>query len=125
MNGPFRLAIQYIAYNKLKTVVLVACLLLTALLPITIKLLLNQFNQKILARADSTPVVIGAQGSSLDLALHSLYFQTANPPEMIAMQELQRLRETGLAQAIPIHAKFTARGFSVVGTSIDYFSFAD
>jgi putative ABC transport system permease protein len=123
MNGPLRLAIKYVVYNKLKTAVLVACLLLTALLPITIKLLLNQFNQKILARADSTPVVIGAKGSSLDLALHSLYFQTANPPEMIELQELKRIRQSGLAQAIPIHAKFTARGFPVVGTSIDYFSF--
>lgn len=123
MTGPLRLAIKYIAYNKLKSSILVSCILLTALLPIAIKLLLWQFNQKILARADSTPIVIGSKGSSLDLTLHSLYFKTADPPEPITLAEAQRIRNTGLAQAIPIHSRFTARKFPVVGTSIDYFDF--
>lgn len=120
--GPLRLAIQYIYCNKLKSFILIACIFLTAILPFAIKRLLNEFNDRIMARANATPVVVGAQGSPLDLALHALYFKTG-APGTIPVSEMNRLLDTGLAEPIPIHAKYTARKFPIIGTSIEYFSF--
>ena len=122
MNGPLKLAIKYIAHNKFKSLILISCIFLTALLPIAIKLLLWQFNNKLLDRSDRTPIVIGAKGSSLDLTLNSLYFKTQSP-ETIPFSETKRIQETGLAVAIPLHTKFTSRKFPLVGTSIEYLDF--
>jgi len=127
MNGPIKLAWQYVVYHKYKSLILVACIFLTALLPITIKILLSQFNQKITVRADRTPAVIGAKGSSLDLTLNAIYFKTG-AVDSIPFGEVERVRENASVAdspiiAIPIHAVFTARSHPVVGTSLDYLSF--
>jgi putative ABC transport system permease protein len=122
LSGPLKLAWKYIVYHKFKSLVLVACIFLTAFLPIAIKLLLWQFNQKIVSRADQTPAVVGARGSSLDLTLSSLYFKN-DTAETIPFSNLESIRDAGLAQAIPIHALYTARNHPVVGTTIDYFDF--
>ena len=60
MSSPAKLAWQYIVFHKYKSLILIACIFLTALLPIAIKILLSQFNQNITSRADNTPAVIGA-----------------------------------------------------------------
>ena len=122
MIGPLRLALKYVAYQRFKTLILIGCIFLTALLPIAIKLLLWQFNEKIMARADSTPIVIGAKGSSLDLTIHALYFKK-QPPETVEFGDWKELGENEHVRAIPIHAKFSARGFPIVGTTLDYFDF--
>jgi len=122
MNGPFWLALKYVVYNRWKFCVLVACVFLTAFLPITIKLLLNQFSQKILARGVSTPLIVGAVGSDLDLTLNTIYYHAKSPGE-IPFGEVRQIRESKLATAIPIMSRFTASGFPVVGTTLDYLSF--
>lgn len=127
MNQVFKLAWQYIVYHKFKSLILVACVFLTALLPIAIQILLWQFNQKIVSRADSTPAVIGARGSSLDLTLNAIHFKssTNGSTSTIEYAQVARLRERGAAQAIPIHAVFSAQGYSVVGTTLEYFDFRE
>ena len=74
MSRALYLAWQYIRFHRWKTVVMILCLFLTAVLPITVSRLLSSFETGIFARAAATPAVIGAQGSRLDLALQSLYF---------------------------------------------------
>lgn len=120
--GWLRLAIKYIAYHRFKSLILIACIFLTAFLPIAIGLLLHQFNQKIVARATETPIVIGAKGSRLDLTLHTLYFKTAID-ETIPFSHVTDVRETGWANAIPVYSRFTAKKFPIVGTNLDYFDF--
>ena len=122
MSQVFKLAWQYIKYHKLKSLILLACVFLTALLPIATQVLLSQFNQKIVSRADSTPAVVGAKGSSLDLTLNAIHFKSTSA-EAIRYAEVSKLLDRGAAQAIPIHAQFTAQGYRVVGTSLEYFSF--
>jgi putative ABC transport system permease protein len=39
--------------------------------------------------------------------------------------EVERIDTTGLAQAIPLYVRFRARGYPIVGTTIDYFEFRD
>ena len=120
--GWLRLALKYIAFHKFKSLILIACIFLTAFLPIVMGLLLKQFNEKIVSRANETPVVIGAKGSSLDLTLHTLYFKTSID-ETIPFSHVDDIRETGWANPIPVYSRFTAKEFPVVGTTLDYFDF--
>jgi putative ABC transport system permease protein len=122
MNGPLRLAWKYVLFHKLKSLILIACIVLTAILPIAIKLMVWQFNQKIVARAESTPAVIGAKGSDLDLTLSTLYFKTGSV-DPISYSEVAKIREDNLAVAMPIHSMFTALQHPLVGTSLEYFEF--
>ena len=123
MNGPFQLALRYVWQHKVKSLILIASIVLTVLLPVTIRILLWQFNQKVVSRADATPAVIGATGSDLDLAMNATYFRENQDLKPIRYDELLYVEETGLAAAIPIHARYTARSFRVVGTSLDYFEY--
>lgn len=119
MSGWMRLVWRYVSFHWGKSLVLVLCLFLTAFLPIAVAILLRQFSRQIVARADATEAVVGPVGSGLDLALHALYF--SRPVERtVAWQELESIRESGLARAIPLFSRFTARKFPIVGTSPDY-----
>ena len=122
MNGPLKLAWQYVVFHKYKSLILIGCIVLTALLPIAIKMMLWQFNEKIVSRADSTPAVIGAKGSDLDLTLNTLYFKSGSAGT-VPYREVAKARSDNLAAAIPIHAMFTAQDQPVVGTSLEYFEF--
>ena len=54
--------------------------------------------------------------------MNTLYFGDERP-EAIPMAAVERIWETDLALPIPIYARFKARGFPIVGTSLDYFDF--
>lgn len=111
-------------YHRGRSLILMSCIFLTLVLPVCLGILLRTFSQQIVARAEATPVVVGARGSQLDLALHSIYFSRA-PDTAISFSEVEKVRESGLANSIPLHVKFKAQGFPVVGTSLSYFSFRD
>ncbi len=123
MLGPWKLAWKYILHHWFKSLVLIASIVLTAVLPIAVKILLWQFNEKVMQRADLTPAVVGPLGSDLDLALNATYFRYNAKSSPIEYSEVNWIRETGLAQPIPIHSRYTARGYRLVGTSLDYFDF--
>lgn len=122
MSGAFTLAVRYIMYHRGRSLILMSCIFLTLVLPVCLGILLRQFSQQIAARAESTPIVIGSRGSQLDLALHSIYFSRA-PDTAIRFSEVEKLRKSELATPIPLHVKYSAQGFPVVGTSLQYFSF--
>ncbi|MEL7497174.1 MAG: ABC transporter permease [Planctomycetota bacterium] len=123
MSKAFQLAWQYVCHHKVKSAVLIFSIVLTILLPVTIKILLWQFNQKVLARADETPAVVGPVGSDLDLALNATYFRHNPQAKPIPFSEVETIQASELAKAIPIHSRFTAQQFKVVGTSLDYFRY--
>ena len=75
-----------------------------------------------MSRAVSTPLVIGAKGSSLDLVMNSLYFSD-EVPELVGMEASERVMESDLALPIPVYVQFHARGNPIVGTTLDYFNF--
>jgi len=68
------IAWKYIGYNKVKTATLVACITLISFLPVALELLLNESEKQLMLRAVSTPLVLGAKGSALDLVMNTLYF---------------------------------------------------
>jgi putative ABC transport system permease protein len=116
------IAWQYVRSNKIRTATLIACITLISFLPVSLQLLLGESERQLMSRAVSTPLVIGAKGSSLDLVMNSLYFSD-EVPELISMEASERVMESGLALSIPVYVRFHARGNPIVGTSLDYFDF--
>jgi putative ABC transport system permease protein len=118
----FYIAWKYLSRNRVKAVTLVSCIVLIAFLPAALELLLDESEKQLMSRAVSTPLVIGAKGSSLDLVMNTLYYGD-EVPELISMEAADRIGESGLAMPIPMYVRFEARRHPVVGTSIDYFDF--
>jgi putative ABC transport system permease protein len=116
------IAWQYIRSNKIRTATLIACITLISFLPVSLQLLLEESERQLMSRAVSTPLVIGAKGSSLDLVMNSLYFSD-QVPELVSMEASERVMESDLALPIPVYVRFHARGNPVVGTTLDYFDF--
>ena len=122
MMGALRLAWRYIFFHRGRSLILMSCIFLTLVLPVCLGILLRQFSQQIVSRAEATPIVIGARGSQLDLALHAIYFSRA-PETPLKFSEVSKVRDSGLATPIPLHVKYSAQGFPVVGTSLEYFRY--
>jgi len=118
----FYLAWRYLSYNKVKTFILVGCITIIAVLPLTLEILLDESERQLALRAESSPLLIGAKGSALDLVMNSLYFAD-EVPETITMQAVEQVMDTDLAEPIPLFVRFKARDFPIVGTSLDYFDF--
>jgi putative ABC transport system permease protein len=116
------LAWCYLSYNKVKTFILVACITIIASLPLSLEILLNESERQLALRADSSPLLIGAKGSALDLVMNSLYFGD-EVPETITMAAAEQVMETDLAAPIPLYIRFKARDYPIIGTSLDYFDF--
>jgi len=122
MIDSFYIAWKYISFNKVKTIVLVACATLISFLPITLQLLLGESERQLMYRAVATPLVVGAKGSSLDLVMNTIYFGD-EVPDLITMEASERLENMDLALSISLYVRFKARGNPVVGTTLDYFEF--
>ncbi|MEO8494854.1 MAG: ABC transporter permease [Planctomycetota bacterium] len=122
MSGTILLARRYIAYHRGRTAILVAAIALTMYLPLATHLAIHRFQEQAMSRARATPLVIGAKGSRFGLAIHALHFR-GDPPESITMAEVERIRESKLASAIPMFARFRAAGHVIVGTTPDYYEF--
>lgn len=124
MSGWLQLAWRYICFHKLKTMIMVACIFLTIFLPIAIGILLSEFREKVVARSESTPLVIGARGSGMDLTLQALYFKNRTP-DTIAYGKSLEAAGMGEVTSIPIHSRYKARKYPVVGTNLKYFEFRE
>jgi len=122
MTDVLYLAWRYVLFHRYKTSILVLSITLIAYLPIGLEVLVSQSAEELTARAASTPLLIGARGSALELVLNSLYFESASPTPM-RYEQVERVAESGQASPIPLHARFRARGVPIVGTTLDYFDF--
>ena len=116
------IAWRYVSFNKVRTATLIACVTLIAILPLTLELLLAESERQLLSRAESTPLLLGARGSALDLVMNGLYFDD-EVPELISMTATDEIGDSGLAMPIPLYVRFQARRFPIVGTTLDYFDF--
>jgi putative ABC transport system permease protein len=122
MRNVLLLALHYLRFNKIKTLILVSSIAVAIFLPLTVNLLVRDYQRDLLTRAGSTPLVAGAPGSRFDLVLHVLYFR-GQPAHDLTMADVDSLNASGLALGIPVIGKHTARGFPIVGTSLEYFDF--
>jgi len=122
MTDALYLAWRYLTFNRWKTVTLVMAVTLIVFLPVGLNVLVEQSAEQLTARAESTPLVVGAKGSPLELALNTLYFEGATPPQ-IPSGTADEIATTGLANTIPLNVRFRVRNQPVVGTTLDYFAF--
>lgn len=111
---------RYLSFNWLRTATLVACVSIILALPLALNFLLDVGERQLTARAQATPLVVGAKGSALDLTLNALYFGE-QVPELISMAEDEAIARSDLALPIPVYVRFHAREFPIVGTTLDYF----
>jgi len=121
MRDVLFLAWRYLAHNRVKTAVLVGSIMLIVYLPVALRVLVGQSAAELTARAEATPLLIGAKGSPLELALSSLYFES-DTPELTTYAESERVAESRLATAIPLYVRFKVRQQPIVGTSLEYFN---
>ncbi len=113
---------RYLAYQRIKTAILVASIALILFLPAGLNVLVGESADELRERARATPLLVGGKGSPLELVLNSLYFESA-PPATTSYGEVRRVAESGFADAIPLYVRFRARQHPIVGTSLEYFDF--
>lgn len=128
MKNALFLAWKSLLWHRGRALTIIMSLAITIWLPVTVRLLLNQFRHEISARAQATPLVVGARGSRIDLALHALYFDSL-PPAGTTMAEVHQFSDSSLGIAIPLHVRYRTQsrfgidGAAIVGTAPEYFEF--
>ncbi|MDW7691913.1 ABC transporter permease [Flammeovirgaceae bacterium SG7u.111] len=122
MKNTLYIASKYILHNKIKTSILVACVTIILFLPAALEVLLNASEEQLMSRAKATPLLVGSKGSALDLCMNALYFDNESP-ELISLEGTKKIDASELASAVPIYNRFSAQGFPIIGTSLDYFKF--
>ncbi len=122
MKEALYLAWRYLAYHRIKTLILVTSITLIVFLPVGLNVLVGQSAAELTARAEATPLLVGAKGSPLELVLNSLYFES-DAPELTSYGQVSRVAATGLADPIPLYVRFRTRDHPIVGTTLAYFEF--
>lgn len=121
MNALF-LAWAWLRWTPIRTSILILVGAVILAVPLVTRLLLADAQETLTSRASQTPLVLGPRGSQLDLAMASLYFADNSPPTVSKAQE-EAIWESGLGLPIPLHTFYSASGFPIVGTSLDYLEF--
>lgn len=121
-GGSLHLAARYLSRHRARAALLALALGLTLALPLAVNGLMRLAQREMRARAEATPLVLGARGSPLELTLNALYFRRSGV-ETIPAREAENLRATGLARVLPLYVRFHAQEAPIIGTSLDYFAF--
>ena len=117
------LAWRYLCFYKVRSFILIGCITVIAALPLALEILVNESERQLSLRAESTPLLIGAEGSALDLVMNSLYFSDASARTGTAMAAVDQILESDLASPIPLLIRYRSRTFPIVGTTLDYLDF--
>ena len=134
--GVLRLAWRHVCHERARSLILVACLTLTLARPLAVHRRGEHYGAALPARAEATPLIVGAKGNRFDLVLKSLYFDAAYG-DHVTMADAEVVRERGYGRAIPLHLRYTAHRLidgdigdvgdvasaAVVGTTLAYLDF--
>jgi putative ABC transport system permease protein len=121
MMGTLYLGWKYVTYHRWKTGLLIAAISLILFLPPALMLVIDRGAQSLNARADATPLLLGAPGSPLELTLSSLYFRTTVPATL--NYGASDAIDPVLAEAVPVYVRFRSRQFPIVGTNSAYLDY--
>ncbi len=124
MAEVFFLAWRYLRHHWVKTLVLIASIGMIGFLPLALVQMVRQGGDMLRARAESTPLLLGATGSAVDLTLSALYFQVPSL-RPLPFREVDSLNRMGLGTAIPLHLRYQVGDHRIVGTTVEYFRFRD
>jgi putative ABC transport system permease protein len=122
MKQSLYIAYRYLSFYKVRSIVLITAIAIITFLPNGLQKLIEESELQLMARADSTPLIIGAKGSATDLVINTMYFQQEEI-EAITMETTHALSELNMGRVIPVLSGFKARGFPIVGTNLDYLDF--
>ena len=122
LSAALRLASRYVLRHRVQSLLLCLALGSAMALPMAVRVLAKTVEQEMQRRAASTPQVLGAKGSALDLLLSALYFRR-QPLEPMKLRQAEEVRESGLAEVVPMHVRFHAQGAPIVGVEFGYFDF--
>ncbi len=121
------MALRSLQHHGLRSIILALCIGITITLPLLSRLLVQKYERELTARADATPLVLGAKGNRFDLVLAGLYFRRGGH-ESIKMQDYREfVAETSsfgsdvAGTPVPLHLRFTARGTPLIATTPEYF----
>ncbi len=122
LGGPLYLGWCYLRGHRGRTALVVAAVTLSLFLPLAVWQVVGAAEVHLRARSAATPLLMGAKGSPLELVFNALYFAEPNV-ERVTMADVAELGSGRLAEVIPLYARFEARGYRVVGTTLNYFTF--
>ena len=121
-SAALQLATRYVVRHRVQSLLLSLALGAALALPVAVRVFAKTAEREMRQRAAATPQVLGARGSALDLMLNALYFRR-QPIEPIQVAQIVEVRDTGLADVIPLYVRFHAQEAPIVGTELEYFSF--
>ncbi|MEM9399762.1 MAG: ABC transporter permease [Verrucomicrobiota bacterium] len=124
MSELLYLAWCYLRYHWVKTLALILATTVIVFLPLGLREIIQKSAETLQSRAETSPLLLGAKGSPLELVMNSLYFQS-HVQETLPYRYVEDARKTELGWPIPLHVKFKSGAHAIVGTSLDYFSFRE
>ena len=122
MKDSLYLAWRYLGHHRAKTALLVVAMATFLGLPLVMRAMSRVIQESLMARAETTPLLLGTKGSSLDLVIESLYFQP-KAIEPVSLADAIEIDDTELARAIPLRTGLFVQRVALVGTTLEYFGF--
>lgn len=122
INNSLFVAVKYLRYHTLRSVLLVVSLAIIIFVPLLIEIMISSTTAQLASRGESTPLLMGATGSSLELSLNAMHFSGKRPQD-ITLAAARSIDESGLGFSIPLYTRFKAKNSSIVATTLDYFDF--
>ncbi len=120
MRDLLYLSSRHALHHRVRTAILILCLAVAAYLPSIVQILTVRYETSLNARAQSTPLIMGAKGNRFDLTLSALYFRSSKT-DPVPYAEFETLANARAGLAIPLNLRFTAQTVPIVCTSIEYF----
>lgn len=133
MSDALYLAWRYLVSAPARTWVLIFGSTVALFLPIFTGLAAARLQTTLLARAEASPILLGAAGGEFELTVASLYFRRPTDagsgpgreadggPAPVPFGLVGRVDEAGYGLAVPLHVGHSAGGAPVVGTVPEYF----
>jgi len=121
-RGVLYMSLRHAAHHWVQSVILAVCVAVTVALPLLSRVVISKYQRELTARAEATPLVVGAKGNRFDLVLAALYFRRASFEPMRLGDFRTLFADVGSGGvAVPMNVRFTARGLPIVATGVEYF----
>lgn len=114
------LAWRNLMHHQIRSFVLVLVLTIVTAIPVVATLVVGQAERALTARAATTPLIYGAQGSQIELVLNAAYF-SGTPTTSIKMAEYQAMIDISKHVLVPMRLTALARNYPLVGADHEYF----
>ena len=115
-----KLAWKNIWFKPLNTILSVVLLTSSVAIITTLVLVEKQFEEKFTNNIDGVDLVLGAQGSPLQLILSSVYHVDAPTGNISYDSAKVWIQHPFVEKAIPLAFGDNSRGFKILGTTADY-----